>query len=109
MPLNDLIERNKMWAAEMTAGDPGFFQRHVVGQEPRLLWIGCSDSRVPPEQIFDCGPGELFIHRNIANIVAYNDVNIAAVVQYAVDHLKVEDVVECRGGRPGPVHGRQGQ
>ncbi len=95
MPLNDLLERNRAWAATRTADDPDYFQRHMVGQEPRLLWIGCSDSRVPAEHILDCGPGELFIHRNVANVVAYNDVNIAAVIQYAVDFLKVEDIVVC--------------
>ena len=65
------------------------------GQRPHLLWIGCSDSRVPAEQILDCGPGELFIHRNVANIVAYNDINIASVVQYATQHLGVPDIVVC--------------
>jgi carbonic anhydrase len=67
----------------------------VAGQKPRLLWIGCSDSRVPAEQILDCGPGELFIHRNVANIVAYNDINIASVIQYATQYLMVPDVVVC--------------
>src|SRR5262249_43048018 len=61
----------------------------------RLLWIGCSDSRVPAEQVLNCGLGELFVHRNVANVVAYNDVNIATVIQYAVENLKVNDVVVC--------------
>jgi carbonic anhydrase len=95
MSLDDLLSKNKSWAAEMIGNDPEYFQRHTGHQDPRLLWIGCSDSRVPAEQILDCGPGQLFIHRNIANVVAYNDVNIAAVIQYAVDHLKVEDIVVC--------------
>jgi carbonic anhydrase len=95
MPLQDLIEKNRAWAAGMIGKDPDYFKRHTGSQDPRLLWIGCSDSRVPAEQILDCGPGELFIHRNIANVVAYNDVNIASVIQYAVDHLKVEDIVVC--------------
>ena len=95
MNLNDLLDQNRRWAAEQVARDPDYFSRHVGGQDPRLLWIGCSDSRVPAEQILGCGPGELFIHRNVANVVAYNDVNIAAVVQYAVERLLVEDVVVC--------------
>jgi len=95
MPLDDLLRRNREWAAAQVAADPDFFSRQVARQEPHLLWIGCSDSRVPAEQILDCGPGELFIHRNVANIVAYNDVNIAAVVQYAIRHLKIPDIVVC--------------
>jgi carbonic anhydrase len=95
MALEDLLEQNRHWAESQLASDPQFFQRHVQGQSPRLLMIGCSDSRVPAEQILDCGPGELFVHRNVANVVAYNDVNIASVIQYAVEHLKVEDIVVC--------------
>ena len=95
MPLEDLLERNRAWAVRKLAHDPEFFRRHVAGQRPRLLLIGCSDSRVPAEEILDCGPGELFVHRNVANVVAYNDVNIASVLQYALEHLKVEDVVVC--------------
>jgi carbonic anhydrase len=94
-PLDDLLLRNRSWAAAQVAADPAFFTRLVAGQEPRLLWIGCSDSRVPAEQILDCGPGELFIHRNVANIVAYNDINISAVIQYAAHNLKVPDIVVC--------------
>lgn len=95
MHLTDLLDKNRRWAAERIEADAEYFKRHTGHQDPRLLWIGCSDSRVPAEQILDCGPGELFIHRNIANVVAYNDVNIASVIQYAVDHLKVEDIVVC--------------
>ena len=95
MSLDDLLERNKAWAAARVEADPDFFARQVGGQQPRLLWIGCSDSRVPAEQILDCGPGELFIHRNVANIVAYNDINISAVVQYSTEQLKVPDIVVC--------------
>jgi len=95
MDLDDLLQRNREWAAAQVEADPDFFTRLVAGQKPRLLWIGCSDSRVPAEQILDCGPGELFIHRNVANIVAYNDINISAVIQYATQHLQVPDVVVC--------------
>ena len=95
MTLDDLLRRNRDWAAAQVAADPAFFTRGVAGQEPHLLWIGCSDSRVPAERILDCGPGELFIHRNVANIVAYNDINISAVVQYATQYLKIPDIVVC--------------
>jgi carbonic anhydrase len=95
MELQDLLDQNRAWAEARLAADPDFFQRHVAGQQPRVLWIGCSDSRVPAEQILDCGPGELFIHRNVANVVAYNDVNLSAVLQYAVENLKIEDIVVC--------------
>lgn len=95
MSLEELLRRNRAWAAAQVKADPEYFTRLLAGQNPRLLWIGCSDSRVPAEQILDCGPGELFIHRNVANIVAYNDINISAVVQYATHHLKVPDVVVC--------------
>lgn len=95
MALEDLLAQNRAWAARQLEADPDFFQRLVGGQKPRILLIGCSDSRVPAEQILGCGPGELFVHRNVANVVAYNDVNIAAVIQYAIEFLKVEDVVIC--------------
>ena len=95
MPLNDLLEKNRAWAAAQLARDPAFFARLAQGQSPRLLWIGCSDSRVPAEELLGCGPGELFVHRNVANIVAYNDINIASVIEYALTVLKVPDIVVC--------------
>jgi carbonic anhydrase len=95
MSLEEMLDNNRAWAAEQVARDPEYFRRQVAGQTPQLLWIGCSDSRVPAEQILGCGPGELFIHRNVANVVAYNDINIAAVIEYALEHLKVPDVVVC--------------
>lgn len=95
MGLDDFLQRNRTWAAYQTALDPDYFTRHASGQNPRVLWIGCADSRVPGEQVLSCRPGELFVHRNIANIVSYNDVNLAAVVQYAVEHLKIQDIVVC--------------
>jgi len=97
MILEELLRRNRAWAEARVDADPGFFTRQVPGQQPHLLWIGCSDSRVPAEQILDCGPGELFIHRNIANIVAYNDINMSAVIQYATQHLKVPGHYGCGG------------
>lgn len=93
--VQELLARNQEWAAEKLRDDPQFFSRLVDHQQPRLLWIGCSDSRVPAENILKCGPGELFIHRNVANVVAYNDINISAVIEYAVTALKVPDIVVC--------------
>ena len=95
MSLADLLDRNRRWADARRARDPEFFQRLALGQQPRLLWIGCSDSRVPAEEILGCGPGELFVHRNVANIVADHDLNLAAVLQYATDNLRIADVVVC--------------
>jgi len=95
MTLDDLLERNRAWAEAQRARDPEFFSRLAAGQKPRLLWIGCSDSRVPAEEILGCGPGDLFVHRNVANIVAYNDINIASVIQFATMNLGIRDVVVC--------------
>lgn len=95
MSLSDLLEKNRQWARAQLARDPEFFARLARGQHPRLLWIGCSDSRVPAEEILGVGPGELFVHRNVANIVAYNDINIASVIEFATTALKVQDVVVC--------------
>lgn len=93
MSVNELLQQNRAWADEQVTQDPEFFSRHVGGQKPKVLIIGCSDSRVPTEQVLRCGPGDLFIHRNVANVVAYNDINIAAVLQYAVEVLKVPDII----------------
>jgi len=95
MTLDDLLERNRAWADAHRGRDPEFFARMARGQQPRLLWIGCADSRVPAEEILGCGPGELFVHRNVANIVASNDINIGAVIQYATANLGIPDVVVC--------------
>lgn len=95
MALTDLLEKNREWAAAQLARDPEFFRRLAKGQAPRLLWIGCSDSRVPAEEVLGVGPGELFVHRNVANIVAYNDINIASVIEFAVGALQVQDIVVC--------------
>lgn len=95
MPLDDLLRQNREWAAARVARDPEFFTRQMAGQHPRVLWIGCSDSRVPAEEVLGCGLGELFVHRNVANIVAYNDINIASVIQYATHSLHIPDIVVC--------------
>jgi carbonic anhydrase len=95
MSLDDLLERNREWAEAQRARDAQFFERLAQGQKPRLLWIGCSDSRVPAEEVLGCGPGEVFVHRNVANIVAYNDINIASVIEFATGALGVGDIVVC--------------
>ncbi|MFH0908337.1 MAG: carbonate dehydratase [bacterium] len=93
--LRDLIANNRSWAAKMVGADPCFFTRLVRQQSPKYLWIGCSDSRVPANEIVDLDPGELFVHRNVANIVVHTDLNCLSVIQYAVDVLKVEHVMVC--------------
>jgi len=94
-PYEILLNDNKTWAAKKFAEDPGFFDRLLHVQTPEFLWIGCSDSRVPPDQITQTEPGEIFIHRNVANLVVNTDVNLMSVLDYAVNHLKVKHVVVC--------------
>jgi carbonic anhydrase len=93
--LPELFKSNEKWARETEEHDPGFFGRLEMQQAPRCLWIGCSDSRVPATQITGLMPGEIFVHRNIANVVVPGDPNLASVVQYAVDALKVEHIIVC--------------
>jgi carbonic anhydrase len=93
MPAEDLIARNRAWAAAVTARDPDFFARLSRQQAPRYLWIGCSDSRVPANEIVGLEPGELFVHRNVANVVVHTDLNCLSVLQFAVDVLSVTDVL----------------
>ena len=90
-----LILANMAWATERSHDDADFFKRHLVGQKPEFLWIGCSDSRVAPDQITQSTPGELFIHRNIANLVSATDLNLMSVLQYAVDVLGVNHIIVC--------------
>lgn len=92
---DQLILRNKAWAKEMTQQDPGFFSRLSNQQSPKFLWIGCSDSRVPANQITGTDPGEVFVHRNIANMVVHTDLNLLSVLQYAVEVLQVEHIIVC--------------
>jgi carbonic anhydrase len=94
-PYEILLSENKLWAAEQLARDPEFFDRLAHLQTPELLWIGCSDSRVPANQITGTEPGEIFVHRNIANLVINTDVNVLSVLDYAVNHLKVKHVIVC--------------
>lgn len=91
--MHDLLERNRIWADRARAEDPGFFSRLSGLQHPKYLWIGCSDSRVPANQIIDMNPGEVFVHRNIANVVVHTDLNCLSVIQYAIDVLKVEHIL----------------
>ena len=93
--LNELIARNREWAAQMTADDPEFFNRLAQQQSPKYLWIGCADSRVPANEIVGLLPGELFVHRNVANVVVHTDLNCLSVIQYAVEVLKVEHIIVC--------------
>ncbi|KAA9345901.1 carbonic anhydrase [Adhaeribacter soli] len=95
MSLNQLLERNKAWVAEKTSEDPDFFSRFANGQAPNYLFIGCSDSRVSANVICNTGPGEMFVHRNIANLVVHTDINLLSVLQYAVEVLKVKHVIVC--------------
>lgn len=93
--LEQLFANNRQWAAQMTRRDPDFFQRLANQQTPEYLWIGCSDSRVPANEIIGLLPGELFVHRNVANLVIHTDVNCLSVMQYAVDLLQVRHIIVC--------------
>ena len=91
--LDTLLASNRAWAAAMVRQRPDFFSRLTRQQSPRYLWIGCADSRVPANDIVDLAPGELFVHRNVANLVIHTDLNCLSVLQFAVDVLKVEDII----------------
>jgi carbonic anhydrase len=93
--LSDLLDHNRQWAKRMVAERPDFFTRLSQQQSPRYMWVGCSDSRVPANQITGLEPGEVFVHRNVANVMAHSDLNALATVQYAVDLLKVEHLIIC--------------
>ena len=91
----EILERNKKWVEDSLALDPNYFQDLAKGQSPPLLWIGCSDSRVPANEIIGAKPGETFVHRNIANMVVHSDMNMLSVLDYAVNVLKVKHVLVC--------------
>ena len=95
MPLRHLLQHNRTWAAETVRERPQFFTNLSEQQKPRYMWIGCSDSRVPANQITGLDPGEVFVHRNIANVVVHSDLNALSTIQYAVDMLEVEHVIVC--------------
>ena len=111
--LTKLFDNNRAWAADRVRKDPRFFLRLAGQQAPAFLWIGCSDSRVPANEIVGLDPGEMFVHRNVANIVVHTDVNCLSVLQYAVDVLKVGHVIVCghygcggiRAALDGTAHG----
>src|SRR3954447_5178877 len=91
--MKDLFAQNREWAARMTRDRPGFFRGLTQQQRPRYMWIGCSDSRVPANQITGLEPGEVFVHRNVANVVVPTDLNCLSTIQFAVDQLKVADLM----------------
>ena len=93
--LKRLLDKNRSWAEGIKANDPDFFQILAKQQSPTFLWIGCSDSRVPATQLVGMVPGEMFVHRNVANVVDHTDFNCLSVMQYAVDVLKVEHIIVC--------------
>lgn len=95
MTPNELLENNRQWARAAVASDPEYFSRLAHQQSPQYLWIGCSDSRVPANQIIGLAPGEVFVHRNIANVVVHTDLNCLSVIQFAVDILKVRHIILC--------------
>jgi len=93
--IDELFENNREWASRLKQADPDFFVRLAAGHSPDHLWIGCSDSRVPANEIIGLPPGEIFVHRNVANLVFQTDLNLLSVLQFAVDQLAVEHVIVC--------------
>lgn len=91
--LQELLDNNKQWAADTESREPGFFSRLLKQQTPQYLWIGCADSRVPANELVNLLPGELFVHRNVANVVVHSDLNCLSVMQFAVDQLKVRHII----------------
>jgi carbonic anhydrase len=111
--LDHLLANNREWAERISREDPGFFERLARQQAPKYLWIGCSDSRVPANQVVDLAPGEVFVHRNIANVVVHTDLNCLSAIQFAVDVLKVEHILVvghygCSGVHAALTHARVG-
>jgi len=94
-PIKQIFKNNTVWAESIKEKEPNFFTDLAKGQKPEYLWIGCSDSRVPPNQVINLGPGEIFVHRNIANQIIHTDMNCMSVLQYAVNHLKVKHIIIC--------------
>ncbi len=92
---HSLLAGNRAWVKEKNEADPGFFERLSKGQSPQVLWIGCSDSRVPANEITGTQPGDIFVHRNIANVVVHSDMNLLSVLDYAVNVLKVRHIIVC--------------
>lgn len=109
--LQDLFTHNRAWAAQMERDRPGFFTSLIKQQKPKFMWIGCSDSRVPANQITGLEPGEVFVHRNVANVVVHSDLNALSAIQFAVDMLKVEHIMVVGhygcGGVMAALHGQR--
>ena len=101
--LQDLLDSNRRWAAKMEAARPGFFTALLQQQAPQYLWIGCADSRVPANELVDLAPGELFVHRNVANVVVHSDLNCLSVIQFATDVLQVKHIIVVGHSRCGGV------
>ena len=108
-PFEKLLDNNKAWAAARVKHDPTFFTRLAAQQAPEFLWIGCADSRVPANEIVGLDPGELFVHRNVANVVVHTDLNCLSVLQFAVDVLKVKHVIVCGHYGCGGIHAAVGK
>lgn len=111
--LSELFERNRLWARETEKNKPGFFSGLLSQQSPRYMWLGCSDSRVPANELVDLLPGELFVHRNVANLLVHSDLNALSVIQYAVDVLGVQHIIvvghsQCGGVRAALLGQRAG-
>ncbi|MEN9893658.1 MAG: hypothetical protein RLY78_3953, partial [Pseudomonadota bacterium] len=111
--LSNLFDNNRRWATETEAREPGFFSRLLQQQTPQYLWIGCADSRVPANELVDLLPGELFVHRNVANVLVHSDLNALSVIQYAVDALQVRHIIvvghsNCGGVRAALTNARAG-
>jgi carbonic anhydrase len=109
--LQSLLDSNRRWAEATTQRDPGFFTRLARQQSPKYMWIGCADSRVPANEITGLDPGEVFVHRNVANVVVHSDLNALSTIQFAVEHLKVRHIIVvghygCAGVRAA-LHGRR--
>ncbi|KAI8916455.1 carbonic anhydrase, partial [Entophlyctis helioformis] len=104
LDVQQLLNNNRAWAYKKREDEPAYFKKLAEGQSPAILWIGCSDSRVPPTEILRLGPGDAFVHRNIANVVVTTDLSFLSVLQYAVDVLKVDHVIVCGHYSCGGVH-----
>ena len=93
--IQKLFDQNREWASLVEASDPGFFQRLAEGQSPKYLWIGCSDSRVPETQLLGLGPGDVLVHRNVANVIQTEDINCLSVIRFAIEVIKVRHIIVC--------------